>query len=128
MKSSYILSIDQGTTGSRALIFDAQGRIAASAYKEFRQFYPKPGWVEHDADEIWASCAAVIKQAVAKARISPAQIVGIGITNQRETTVVWDRATSKPVSRAIVWQCRRTADMCRDRKYKILEPLIKRHT
>lgn len=128
MKFSYILSIDQGTTGSRAFIFDSKGQSVASAYKEFTQYYPKSGWVEHDAEEIWASCVTVIKQALAKARISPEQIAGIGITNQRETTVVWDRKTSKPVARAIVWQCRRTADMCRERKYKIFEPLIKRHT
>jgi glycerol kinase len=108
----YILSIDQGTTGSRAFVFDAQGRVVASAYQEFKQYYPKPGWVEHDAQEIWQSVDAVIRKAVAGARIDPKAIAAIGITNQRETTVVWDRKTSKPFYHAIVWQCRRTADIC----------------
>ena len=126
MKQTYLLAIDQGTTGSRAFIFDGRGRVVASAYREFRQYYPRPGWVEHDADEIWASCAAVIAQAMAKARISPRKIAAIGITNQRETTVLWDRATSKPVARAIVWQCRRTSEICRRLKPK--EALFHRKT
>jgi glycerol kinase len=126
MPKQYILSIDQGTTGSRAFIFDNQGRIVTSAYQEFRQYYPKPGWVEHDADEIWTSCVSVIKVALRKARINSNQIIAIGITNQRETTVIWDRKTSKPVAKAIVWQCRRTAEFCQ--KNKRLEPLIKRKT
>jgi len=108
----YILSIDQGTTGSRAFIFDARGRVVASAYQEFRQYYPKPGWVEHDAREIWVSLERVIRLAVSKARINPKSIAAIGITNQRETTVLWDRKTGKPFYHAIVWQCRRTAEIC----------------
>lgn len=108
----YILSIDQGTTGSRAFIFDAQGRAVARAYQEFRQYYPKPGWVEHDAREIWNSVDAVIRKAVSLSRIDPQAIAAIGITNQRETTVVWDRKTAKPFYHAIVWQCRRTAEAC----------------
>jgi len=109
----YILAIDQGTTGSRAILFDAAGRTVASAYREFKQYFPKPGWVEHDAQEIWRSCEAVIRETVRKSRIAPEEILAIGITNQRETTVMWDRETSRPVHRAIVWQCRRTSDICR---------------
>ncbi len=112
MKQKYILAIDQGTTSSRAFIFDNQGKVVGSAQKEFKQYFPKPGWVEHDVDEIWASCVAVIKQALLRNRINPKEILTIGITNQRETTVLWDRKTSKPIARAIVWQCRRTAPMC----------------
>ncbi len=108
----YILSIDQGTTGSRAFIFDAQGHVVSSAYQEFKQYYPKPGWVEHDAQEIWRSVEAVIRKALTSSRIDPKAIAAIGITNQRETTVLWDRKTSKPFYHAIVWQCRRTAAIC----------------
>ena len=115
----YILSIDQGTTGSRAFVFDAGGRVVSSAYRELKQYYPKPGWVEHDAQEIWDSVDAVIRKAVTQARIDPKSIAAIGITNQRETTVIWDRKTSRPCHHAIVWQCRRTAGVC-DR--------LKRHT
>ena len=112
MKRQFILAIDQGTTGSRAYLFDQKGQIIASDYKEFKQYFPKPGWVEHDAEEIWESCSDVIKGVLRKSRISAKHINAIGITNQRETTVVWDRKTSKPLARAIVWQCRRTADIC----------------
>jgi glycerol kinase len=108
----YILSIDQGTTGSRAFVFDAQGRVMASAYQEFKQYYPRPGWVEHDAGEIWNSVDAVMRKAVKQSHIDPKAIAAIGITNQRETTVVWDRKSSKPLYHAIVWQCRRTAQAC----------------
>src|SRR5271165_5132454 len=104
----YILSIDQGTTGSRAFIFDAQGRVVSSAYQEFKQYYPKPGWVEHGPEEIWKSVEAVIRKAVSQSRIGPKAIAAIGVTNQRETTVLWDRRTSKPFYNAIVWPCRRT--------------------
>ncbi len=117
--SKYILSIDQGTTGSRAYVFDVNGKIVGTAYKEFTQYFPKPGWVEHDAEEIWRSCVFVIRKALRSAKISPKQIAAIGVTNQRETTVLWDRKTSKPVHRAIVWQCRRTAAKCESlKKYK----------
>lgn len=108
----YILSIDQGTTGSRAFVFDTQGRVVASAYQEFKQYFPKPGWVEHDASEIWDSVDAVIRKAVKQSGINPQAIAAIGITNQRETTVLWDRKTQKPFYHAIVWQCRRTAEAC----------------
>ncbi|MDE2028914.1 MAG: glycerol kinase GlpK, partial [Candidatus Omnitrophica bacterium] len=122
----YILSIDQGTTGSRAFVFDARGRVLQSAYQEFRQYYPKPGWVEHDALEIWHSVEAVIRRAVAKARIDPRAVAAIGITNQRETTVLWDRRSSEPCYQAIVWQCRRTAEACA--RLKKQESLIRRTT
>ncbi len=122
----YILSIDQGTTGSRAFIFDGKARVVASAYREFKQYYPKPGWVEHDANEIWASVETVVKAAVKKAGIDPTAIAAIGITNQRETTVLWDRRSGKPVHRAIVWQDRRTADICAQLKKH--EGLIRRTT
>ncbi|MFA5060146.1 MAG: glycerol kinase GlpK [Candidatus Omnitrophota bacterium] len=128
MIKKYILAIDQGTTGSRAFVFDVKGRIIANSYKEFKQFFPKPGWVEHDADEIWNSCAAVIKQALRKGNVKPQQILTIGITNQRETTVIWDRKTSKPVSRAIVWQCRRTAKTCEELKAKGLQDVFRKKT
>jgi glycerol kinase len=110
--ASYILAIDQGTTSSRAIVFDARLRIVAIAQKEFLQIFPRPGWVEHDPEEIWQSVVATSRAAIRKARIRPEEIAGIGITNQRETVVVWNRKTGKPIHRAIVWQDRRTADAC----------------
>ncbi|MDP3786947.1 MAG: glycerol kinase GlpK [Candidatus Omnitrophota bacterium] len=108
----YILAIDQGTTGSRAYIFDKSGHIVSSAYKEFRQIYPREGWVEHDPDEIWRSVEYVVKNALSLKNIKPSDIAAIGITNQRETTILWDRKSGRPVHNAIVWQCRRTAGIC----------------
>jgi glycerol kinase len=108
----YILALDQGTTSSRTILFDREGAVCASASQEFRQYYPRSGWVEHDAEEIWESQFAVAKAALAKARASSDDLAAIGITNQRETVVLWDRATGKPVHPAIVWQCRRTAALC----------------
>ncbi len=108
----YILAIDQGTTGSRAFLFNKRGFIVSSAYREFRQIYPQAGWVEHNADEIWQSVEHVVKRALAQKNIEPAEIAAIGITNQRETTVLWDRYTGRPAHNAIVWQCRRTAGIC----------------
>jgi glycerol kinase len=108
----YILSLDQGTTSSRAILFDHSGRIAALAQKEFTQIYPEPGWVEHDPAEIWSTQVAVAAEAIVKAGITPKDIAGLGITNQRETTIVWERETGKPVYNAIVWQDRRTAGYC----------------
>lgn len=108
----YILAMDQGTTSSRAILFDKQGEILSSAQKEFRQIYPKPGWVEHDPTEIWSSQVGVAAEAVSRANINASQIAAIGITNQRETTVVWDRNTGTPIHNAIVWQDRRTAGIC----------------
>jgi glycerol kinase len=108
----FILALDQGTTSSRAIIFDNDGQIVSTAQKEFRQYFPKPGWVEHDADEIWSSQYGVALEAMKKAKLKSSVIAGIGITNQRETTVVWNRKTGKPIHKAIVWQDRRTADFC----------------
>lgn len=108
----FILALDQGTTSSRAIVFDRNGIPLASSQKEFSQFYPKPGWVEHDADEIWSSQSGVALDAIAKAGLGSIDFAAIGITNQRETTVVWNRRTGKPVYNAIVWQDRRTADFC----------------
>src|SRR5262245_53021987 len=109
---AYILALDQGTTSSRAIVFDHGGAIRSVAQKEFRQIFPKAGWVEHDAEEIWASQVGVAVEALGRANLHPADIAALGITNQRETTVVWDRETGKPIHHAIVWQDRRTADFC----------------
>ncbi len=109
---TYILALDQGTTSSRAILFDRMGQVVSAAQREFRQIYPQPGWVEHDPLEIWESQLAVAREAIALAGITASQLAAIGITNQRETTIVWDRATGQPVHHAIVWQCRRSAEMC----------------
>lgn len=124
----YILSLDQGTTSSRAIVFDRRGSIKAVAQKEFRQVFPKPGWVEHDAGEIWSTQAGVATEALAKAGLKPADIAALGITNQRETTVVWDRRTGEPISHAIVWQDRRTAAACDRLKAQGHAALIRRKT
>ncbi len=110
--SKYILALDQGTTSSRAILFDREGNVAASANQEFTQYYPQPGWVEHDALEIWQSQRDVAERALDQARATGADVAAIGITNQRETVVLWERATGRPLHHAIVWQCRRTAAMC----------------
>jgi len=110
--SRYVLALDQGTTSSRAIVFDREGEPRAVAQKEFRQIFPKPGWVEHDPDEIWSSQAAVAAEVLAKAGIAAKDVAAIGIANQRETTLLWERATGRPVANAIVWQDRRTADLC----------------
>jgi glycerol kinase len=109
---AFILALDQGTTSSRALVFDHAGAVRSVAQQEFRQIFPEPGWVEHDPMEIWATQSGVLHEALAKARLDPADIAAIGVTNQRETTLLWDRATGKPVANAIVWQDRRTAPLC----------------
>jgi glycerol kinase len=109
---SLILALDQGTTSSRAILFDRGGLVVAVAQKEFRQSFPQAGWVEHDAEEIWASQLAVAREAITKAKISTGEVAAIGITNQRETTVIWDRRTGQPIHNAIVWQDRRTAQFC----------------
>src|SRR5580658_9396935 len=108
MSQRFIAAIDQGTTSSRCMLFDAAGAIVSSAQKEHRQIYPRPGWVEHDALEIWANVQAVIAGALAKADATAADIAAVGITNQRETTVIWEKATGKPIANAIVWQDTRT--------------------
>jgi glycerol kinase len=109
---TYILALDQGTTSSRAIVFNRAGHVVSVAQREFRQIYPQPGWVEHDPLEIWESQLAVAREAIAAAGVRAEQVAAIGITNQRETTIVWDRATGKPVHNAIVWQCRRSAGLC----------------
>src|SRR6476659_5893174 len=126
--SRYILALDQGTTSSRAIIFDRQGQIVALAQKEFSQIFPKPGWVEHDADEIWASQVGVASEAIARLGADPTDIAAIGITNQRETTVVWHRKTGRPVHHAIVWQDRRTADFCGELKAQGRESTFQQKT
>lgn len=111
MKETYIMAIDQGTTSSRAIIFDKKGWAVSSSQKEFPQIFPQAGWVEHDANEIWHSVRSVIAGAFIESDIKPEQIEAIGITNQRETTLVWDKATGQPIYNAIVWQSRQTADL-----------------
>lgn len=120
----YILSLDQGTTSSRAIVFDRQGNILGKAQQEFAQIYPHPGWVEHDPHDIYGSQVGVIVEALIRANVSAADIAAIGITNQRETTFVWDKVSGKPVYNAIVWQCRRTAAYCEQLKEKGLSDMI----
>jgi glycerol kinase len=115
MPASYLLAIDQGTTSTRAVVFDAAGRERGSAAQEFTQHYPRPGWVEHDPEEIWQSVGRVVPQALAAAGLEAGALAAIGLTNQRETSVLWERATGRPVARALVWQDRRTTDFCRQR-------------
>src|SRR6266446_3668700 len=124
----HVLALDQGTTSSRAIVFDHSGSVVASAQKEFRQIFPQPGCVEHDATEIWATQLHTATEALGKAGLTAADIAAIGITNQRETTVVWDRETGEPVHHAIVWQDRRTAARCDQLKGRGLAPLIRRKT
>ena len=129
MEKKYILALDQGTTSSRAILFDKNANTAGVAQKEFRQIYPNPGWVEHDAMEIWGTESGVAREVLETTGVKPQEIAAIGITNQRETTVVWDRHTGRPVYNAIVWQCRRSADIC-DQLKKIdgMEQYIKDNT
>ncbi|MED4651300.1 glycerol kinase GlpK [Bacillus pseudomycoides] len=124
----YILSLDQGTTSSRAILFNKEGKIVHSAQKEFTQHFPKPGWVEHNAQEIWGSILAVIATCLSEADVKPEQIAGIGITNQRETVVVWDKETGKPVYNAIVWQSRQTAEICDELKEKGYSDMVREKT
>lgn len=128
MEKNYIVALDQGTTSSRAIIFDKAQHMVGSAQKEFTQIYPKPGWVEHDAMEIYASQYSVLTEALARSGVSPEEVAAIGITNQRETTVVWDKATGRPIHNAIVWQCRRTAELCEQLKAEGLADTVRRKT
>lgn len=126
--AKYVLALDQGTTSSRAILFDKDGNLVATAQKEFHQYFPQPGWVEHDPMEIWSSQLEVARQVLNENKISAKDIAAIGITNQRETTIVWDRATGKPIHNAIVWQDRRTAAICDKLKKKDLEKDIRKRT
>jgi glycerol kinase len=124
----FILAIDQGTTSTRAIVFDRKLTPKGTGQQEFKQFYPASGWVEHDAEEIWKSVLATCKAALKKAKAKPTDIRAIGITNQRETVVIWDRKTGKPIHKAIVWQDRRTADMCKALKERGLEATFRAKT
>lgn len=124
----YVLALDQGTTSCRAILFDREAKCVAMAQKEFLQIYPKPGWVEHDPMEIWQTQIEVAREAITKVQAVPDEIAAIGITNQRETAVVWDKNTGEPIYNAIVWQCRRTADICDELKQKGLEEYIQQAT
>ncbi|MCR1953485.1 glycerol kinase GlpK [Clostridioides mangenotii] len=128
MEKKYIMALDQGTTSSRAIIFNKEGEIVRVAQKEFSQIFPRAGWVEHDAMEIWGSQSGVLREVIETAGIRPDEIASIGITNQRETTVVWDKHTGKPIYNAIVWQCRRTSELCDDLKQRGLEDEFKEKT
>ena len=124
----YIISLDQGTTSSRAIIFDREQNIVEIAQKEFEQIYPQPGYVEHDPLEIYASQYGVLVEVLAKSGVNPDEVAAIGITNQRETTIVWDKHTGRPIYNAIVWQCRRTAGICEQMKQDGMEPYVKQTT
>ena len=124
----YVLSIDQGTTGTTALLVDTTGRVIWRSQVEITQIYPQPGWVEHDPNELFDSCMAAVDDLLEETEIDPRQLLAIGITNQRETTVVWDRHTGEPAANAIVWQCRRTAPMCDTMKARGLEPAVRKKT
>ena len=125
---AYVLAMDQGTTSSRALVFDQAGRVRGLAQKPFRQIYPRPGWVEHDPMEIWSTQLAAAREAIAEARISPARVAAIGIANQRETAVFWERDSGEPIGPALVWQDRRTADTCRTLSARGLDGMIRERT
>jgi glycerol kinase len=124
----FVLALDQGTTGSTALVVDPDGAVRARGYVELPQHYPQPGWVEHEPDQIWSTTAGAVGQAVATAGIAPTEIAAVGITNQRETTILWERASGRPVGNAIVWQCRRTAALCERLKAEGVEPELRRKT
>lgn len=128
MDKQYILALDAGTSSSRAIVFDRARRVVAVSQREFRQIYPRPGWVEHDAQEIWETQLAVAREVLSKASLSAADVAAIGITNQRETTVVWNRETGRPVCNAIVWQCRRTSDMCDELRRRGLAESVRAKT
>src|SRR5437879_910979 len=126
MSSPYVLAIDQGTTSTRAVVYDSTGTQRGSASRELTQHYPRPGWVEHDPEEIWQSVLAVVPQALQLAGAEAGPLAAVGVTNQRETVLLWDRATGKPVTRAVVWQDRRTTEFCR--QHHAEEPWITQRT
>lgn len=124
----YIMALDAGTTSNRCILFNREGKICSVAQKEFTQIFPNPGWVEHDADEIWSTQLGVAVEAMQKIGVTAEQIAGIGITNQRETTILWDKETGEPIYNAIVWQCRRTSQLCDSLKEQGLEEKIRDKT
>ena len=124
----YILAIDQGTTSSRVVLYDSKFKIKSIEQKEFKQYFPNDGWVEHDAQEIWKDVEHLIRRTIKKNKLRPSQIISIGITNQRETTVLWNKKTGKPIHKAIVWQDRRTADYCDQLKLKKKDKIIQKIT
>src|SRR5690606_18694524 len=124
----YVISVDQGTTSSRAVLFRDDGQIQGIAQQEFRQIFPQSGWVEHDANEILSTQLGVLEKVMQDHRVNPASVVAIGITNQRETAVVWDKKSGQPIYNAIVWQDKRTASICEDLKKQGLEPYVREHT
>src|SRR6266850_1412266 len=128
MSEDYVLAIDQGTTGTKAIVFDHDGDVRGHAYSEFKQHYPQPGWVEHDAEEIWEVSINLVADALTKAGIHARELAAIGITNQRETTLIWDRKTGRPVTNAIVWQDRKTAAICDELKAAGLQSVIRHKT
>lgn len=128
MKENYVLAIDQGTTGTTVLLIDQKGQVAGRGYREITQYYPKPGWVEHDPEEIWQNTLSAADAAIRSADVQKGQIAAVGITNQRETSIVWDRRSGKPVYKAIVWQCRRTAEMCEGLRERGFSEKIKSKT
>ena len=126
--AKYVMALDAGTTSNRCILFNERGEMCSVAQKEFTQYFPKPGWVEHDANEIWSSQLGVAVEAMQKIAASAEDIAAIGITNQRETTIVWDKATGEPVYHAIVWQCRRTSEYCDSLKEKGLIDTFRKKT
>ena len=126
--NSYVIALDQGTTSSRAIVFDSAGHAVAVANRPLPQHYPHPGWVEHDPEEIFEGQIASLRDAYLKSGVKPSEIAAVGVTNQRETSIVWEKATGKPVYNAIVWQCRRTADFCSKLKSDGVEPYVREKT
>jgi glycerol kinase len=124
----YILAIDQGTTGTRAILVDQEGNIVATSYREIPQIYPQPGWVEHNPWDYWETTVTCVREVLERAKIQVSQLAGIGLTNQRETTVVWNRKTGQPLYNAIVWQCRRTAPICEALKVRGVEKNVREKT
>src|SRR5918911_992634 len=128
MSDGLVLSIDQGTTGTTALVFDGDCKVRGRGYSEFTQHYPRPGWVEHDADEIWRVSLGAVRDALSSADADASELRAVGVTNQRETVVAWERVTGRPAARAIVWQDRRTAARCDELKARGLEDLVRQRT
>ncbi|HET8576089.1 MAG TPA: FGGY family carbohydrate kinase, partial [Methylomirabilota bacterium] len=124
----FVLALDQGTTGSTALVVDPEGQVRGRGYAELSQHFPQPGWVEHDPEQIWQTTVQALQQALSAARVAPGEVAAVGITNQRETTILWERVTGRPIHRAIVWQCRRTAALCDRLKAEGAEPEFRQKT